>query len=276
MTRQHARALPWLLLWVLALLVATGCTGRGSSASALHSVSSCAPGRVPGYSNHRSYPPGIPTLPPPGLRIVRCFSAEAQASRHGFPPAVPRGTLIVDGVFLLPTGRLTVTQCRAAARTLGFAVPCPAVAPALQASPLAEPNCQDDGGCVWGHDFIFMEEGFAVPPGYRGVFGMPDGHFVLLAGRSAASIDFCPLEPAIRTVVIAGEKAVLTTCPPGDAVISGHVFLRWVNRGIHALVSLHGVNATNIAVDIAIARHLVWISPPCCTRLAAWANAGSL
>jgi hypothetical protein len=66
-----ARVLPG----VLALLVVTGCAGTGHASPAARAITSCGPDRVPGYSNHRSYPPGIPTLPPPGAHIIGCFAS---------------------------------------------------------------------------------------------------------------------------------------------------------------------------------------------------------
>src|SRR5215472_3682908 len=145
------------------LVMVTGCTSAGHSRPVAR-VTACGPGQVPGYSNLRSYPPGIPTLPPPGTHVVGCFPSGAQAAGHGFPVAAPAGTLIVGGVFLEPTGSLTMRQCRAVARAVGFAVPCPTVAPAMTATPPQPPNCDDDGGCSFGRiGFIFTEEGFAVP-----------------------------------------------------------------------------------------------------------------
>src|SRR5712692_7025090 len=116
LARRYARALPRLLRWVWALLVVvSGCTGPGAA----HAVSPavvCRPGQVPGYSNHRSYPPGIPTLPPLGAHIVGCFASTAQAVARGFPLPVPHGTLIVHGVFLLPTGAAMRAECRVSAQ----------------------------------------------------------------------------------------------------------------------------------------------------------------
>jgi hypothetical protein len=60
--------------------------------------------------------------------------------------------------------------------------------------------------------------------------------------------------------MVGGEAAVIFACPPGSALISGHVALAWVHDRVHVLVSFHGVSATNIALDLAVARHLVWIS----------------
>src|SRR5258708_19527381 len=85
--------------------------------------------------------PDVPTLPPVGGHIVRCFADLAQATAHGFGLPVPRATLIVHGVLLLPTAAVTSARCRAAARILNFAVPCPALAPANSSRPLQLSNC---------------------------------------------------------------------------------------------------------------------------------------
>ena len=223
-------------------------------------VTACGHGLVPGYTNHRSYPPGIPTLPPFSARIVSCFASVAQAAGDGFALAAPPGTLIVRGVFLLPTGSLTVRQCRAAARAAGFAVPCPTVAPALSSTPLQLPNCDDDGGCSpGGPGFTFIEQGFAVPPDYPAL-PVTGGNFVLLAWRNAGITDGCPPRPVIRRVRIGGDDAAFIACPSYSGEFGGDVALGWVHQGVHVVVGFQGVNPTNIALDLAVARHLIWIA----------------
>lgn len=275
LARRRARKLPGFLLSAVALVVVvTGCTGGGHSAPGARAVSSCRPPLVPGYSNHRSYPPGIPPRPPPGVHIIGCFAGTEQAIARGFPPPVPPGTLIVHGVILQPTGPVMRSQCRAAARILGFAVPCPGLLPAPEGIPLQPPDCGTVRGCVWQETippafkrFLYDSE-FAAPPGYRGP-GVPGvGHAVLLAGQASAGhtanaeLIFCLGQAPIRTLTIDGARATMVACPVGSYETAGHVLLRWVHRGVLAGVSFHGVNATNIGLDLAVARHLTWVSPP--------------
>jgi hypothetical protein len=265
----------WVIAAILAAALAAALTtvihyhGRPASP-----VTACEHGLLPGYSNHRSYPPGIPTLPPPGTRIVSCFASAAQAVGDGFAVATPPGTLIVRGVFLLPTGSLTAWQCRAAARAAGFAVPCPAVAPAMASTPLQLPNCDDGGECSMGRSgFIFFEQGFATPPDYHVLGGARN--FVVLASRKANVTNECPPHSAIRSARIGGDDAAFIACPPytgppygGPAITSppyagvlgGDMVLRWVHQGVHVVVGFHGVNPTNIALDLAVARHMVWVA----------------
>jgi hypothetical protein len=130
-------------------------------------------------------------------------------------------------------------------------------------------------GCLWQSSappafrrFLFQEIGIAVPPGYHGIGGAPDGHFVMVAVRARrarpATGDpelFCLAQPAIRKLLIEGDRATVVACPQGSVATSGHVLLRWVHRGILVAVSFHGINATNIDLDVAVAKHLIWIEP---------------
>ncbi len=243
----------------LALLLVTACEHALHPAARTHTILSCSTGDVPAYSNHRSYPPWDLRPPPPAARIVRCFDSLTRATARGYPPAAARGTLIVDGVFLEPTGAVTRLQCRAAARKLGYAVPCPGVAPATVSS--QPPSCSDGGGCVLGRWwFGFEEYGFGVPPGYRGVSGQPVGHFWLLASKIGPTENREVLcGSVVRVITIEGARATITDCSSPGGTVSGHVILRWVHRGVLVAVTVHGFTATNMALDVAVAHHIVWV-----------------
>jgi hypothetical protein len=262
-----------LLAWMVALLLVSGCAQVARPTEPRSHGITCRAGHpVAGYSNHLIYAPDVPTLPPVGGHIVRCLTDLAHAIARGFALPVPRGTLIVHGVLLLPTAAITSAQCRAAARILNFAVPCPALAPANSSRPLQLSQCLTVSACLSRSSgppafkrFVFEVAGFAVPPGYRGIDGAPDGHFVLLAVQAAASrastAEFCLGQPAIEKLTIEGDPAALVACPQGSYLTGGHVLLRWTHRGILVGVSFHGVNTTNIDLALAEARHLEWVSP---------------
>jgi hypothetical protein len=258
---RHARQVISIMSCGLALLLVAACEHASHRPAKRPVMAECGGADpVPAYGDHLSYPPGDPVQPPPSKPIVGCFASLGQAEARGFPAAAPRGTVIVDGVFLEPTGRVTLRQCRATARRLGFAVPCPAVAPAT--SPRA-PSCSDGGGCLTGSWFTFEEYGFYVPPGYRGVSGQAIGHFVLLAARTGPGTGLIVCRhrlPVIREVTVEGARAQIVHCTAPGTYTSGHVILRWVHRGVLVGVSFHGFTATNIALDLAVAHHLVWIS----------------
>jgi hypothetical protein len=252
-------------MWLMVMLAAvSGCQGAVRPAAREPAIPACGASHpVPGYGNHRSYPLGVPVLPPVGSRIVRCFASVSAAAARGFPADVPAGTVLADGVYLVPTGAVTLGQCRSVARAVGFLVPCPGVSPTIVSSVVQTPTCQDSGGCQMWHAFGFEEVGFAVPPGYQGV-DRADGHFLMVAARAAgvgSRALFCPRASPIRTVTIERTRGIVVACPESDAGTSEHVMLRWVHAGVLVGVTFHGVNATNIDLDLAVARHLIWVRP---------------
>jgi hypothetical protein len=265
---RRARVLPG----VLALLVVTGCAGTGHASPAARAITSCGPDRVPGYSNHRSYPPGIPTLPAPGTRIAGCFASPAQAAARGFSLAVPEGTVIVRRVFLLPTGAVMRSQCRSAARMLRFAVPCPGLLPSTSATPLScptggrpAPACGSRrrlqrSGC------LSSTTGSSLRPATAGSAAWRRGTWCCSPSGPRRSrppaTGRCLLEPACAADAVHRRvRASVAACPQGSYQTGGHVLLHWVHRGVLAGVSFHGVNATNIALDLVVARHMTWVGP---------------
>jgi hypothetical protein len=254
------RIVPGLLISAAAMIstTVTGCDQAGHPAARTRAIRNCPTSEaVPGYGNHHSYPQWDPTSPPAG-RIVRCFASLTRATAMGYPAAAPRGTLIVDGVFLEPTGPVTRRQCRAAARKLGYAVPCPGIAPAAS-SPT--PSCSDGGGCVWGRWwFAFEEYGFNAPPRYRGISGRPAGHFLVLASRLGPTENSEVLcGSVVGMTTIEGTRATITDCTSPGSTVSGHVILRWVHRAVLVAVTFHGFTATNLSLATAVARHIAWV-----------------
>jgi hypothetical protein len=79
---------------------------------------------VPGFADHRSYPPGHPAAPPRSVRPVVCYQTAMLATAAGYRPApLPAGILEVGGVYLTPTGERLRRRCQRAAAGLGFPVP---------------------------------------------------------------------------------------------------------------------------------------------------------
>src|SRR5262245_54929268 len=124
MVQRGVRAVKRLLVWMAALLLLSGCAQVLRASEPRSHAIACGHGHpIAGYSDHRIYAPDVPTLPPIGRHIVRCFADLAQATAQGFALPVPHRTVIVNGVLLLPTAAVTSAQCHAAARILNFAVP---------------------------------------------------------------------------------------------------------------------------------------------------------
>ena len=77
------------------------------------------------------YPTYHPAAPAYDVRPERCFQTSGEADKAGFhlaPP--PAGGTILDGIYLMPTGRRLHDECLGAASLLRYTVPCPTVLPA--------------------------------------------------------------------------------------------------------------------------------------------------
>jgi len=99
-----------------------------------------------------------------------------------------------------------------------------------------------------------------VPPWYHGVSGQPLGHFVLLASKVGPRENKeANCEPVLRVVTIEGARAAIADCTYPGGTVSGHVALRWVHHHIMVAVTFHGFTAANVALDLAVARHIEWV-----------------
>lgn len=205
------------------------------------------------------FPPTYPS-PPLENRPDRCFASAAAARGAGYrlaPP--PAGAVLVGGVYLVSPPDDLVRDCRKLADRLGFAVACPGLVPAPADSAFIE------SGFGPGGPFV-VEGSFAGPEGYAGVpGGPPAGHLVIAANgeRHDPLVRFCTFDrPSLGppTATVGGHPAWFVDCPDGSGLMSGHVALRWVARGISYVVSLHGHSAVNRLLDREIARHLQYFS----------------
>jgi hypothetical protein len=210
------------------------------------------------------YPPNHPRLPLSGVRPTLCFATRQQAVAKGYTQAVtPPGVIEIDGVYLLPADLLV--ECRSAARTLRFFVPCPSMLPS-PALGVASPGCGQFGsllfpprrGCVVvGGIFYFQEAGFAIPPGFAPAgAGSPPADFIATAFRVRRGGDSelmyaltCPdadAEPKADVSVSLDNKArqveaQLLYCPTTVALpMGGHLLVRWTDGPIVYQVALSG------------------------------------
>jgi hypothetical protein len=124
------------------------------------------------------------------------------------------------------------------------------------------PNCSDGGGCSLPRraGFTFTEQNFAVPPHYHALGGS-SGSFVLLASRDARVTNQCPSKSPVRRVQIGADNAAIYACPPFPGSNSRVAVLTWMRQGVHVAISFEGSSTMNIDLDLAIARHLAWVSP---------------
>jgi hypothetical protein len=195
-------------------------------------------------------------FPSPERRPDRCFATADAATAAGYvQAATPRGDEVVDGVYLVPTGDALLARCRAAVARLGFAVPCPRLAPF---------NWLFSGGFTAPGLFVLTGGFSPSPPGYVGVstgFGQPDeGHLNVWAIPARlfgpSRFDYCLGGRAAGSTSVDGHAAGWFACPEGSGLDGGHIDLRWRGGKVVYTVSIHGQTQVNKDLDIAVAEHL--------------------
>jgi len=218
---------------------------------------------VPVFADRRSYPPGHPAAPPRTIRPVACYQTTAQAAAAGWPPAPPpTGTLAVGGVYLTPTGSQLRHRCQHAADGLGFAVPCPALLPAMSPGAVPPAPCDQRFRCVQGGEFVLEQDGFVVPPGYVGAAGQAHGRLVVAAAsRATDHVVACEgQQQPIATVTVRGGRGHLVGCS-GSGVHYDSVLVRWRERGVVMVVSVLGHNQLQQQLAMTVAAHARVVTP---------------
>jgi hypothetical protein len=287
----------WSTLWVLGQFGEEGlrsarpsptppASAGGRAPLVTGSVYLCPPGwPYAAYAAraYHYYPPNHPLFPDRQVQPDRCYATPTRAEKAGYTLALPpQGSVIVDGVYLVPMDYQTFElMCDRASRRLGFAVPCPMLMPnpGLGSGP---PRCGDPASfgrytrpaCVYDRAFLLDQAGFAVPPGYgAGAFG--GSHLVISAfRRKALGADpdaryalECPETRRVGWVQLSvpdldqDVRAVLLTCPSGPPPLGGHVILRWSQSGIVYQVALNGDIPANRRLLEAIASSMQIIGP---------------
>ena len=217
---------------------------------------------VPGFADHRSYPPGHPAAPPRTVRPVACYQSTLQAAAAGYPPAdLPAGTLEVGGVYLVPPGGQLQRRCQHAADGLGFAVPCPALLPALSPGAVPPAPC-DPFRCLPNGEFVFEEDGFVVPPGYVGPAGHTGGRLVVAAASHTGDhADACKGQQLlVATVAVHGLPGRLLECG-GAGLHYDSVLVRWREQGVTMVASVLGHSQLNQHLAMTVAEHTQVVAP---------------
>ncbi len=168
-------------------------------------------------------------------------------------------------------------ECIAAARSVGFAVPCPSRVPTrhgqpLDCAPLPIPTPYPL--CVGlTHDFFIEWTNFDVPADFAGIDGKPAGHVIVNATRVRDS-PAVPCIDAVRfsTVTLSGTTAIEYRCPTdsprierlaqhGEGAYAGHLALAWTHDAIRYLVSSHGYGTASKQLAEDLARALTFVQP---------------
>jgi hypothetical protein len=157
------------------------------------------------------------------------------------------------------------SECKTAAKKLGFAVPCPRDIPAIAGGAMACPPLSGPmtTACVGlegspPYPVFFLElAGFDVPDGYVGVGGHPVGHVIAEARRHADSpARLCIGATDLGSATIGHWTVASYDCPEDDAAVErearhgeaayvGHTLVSWSQGGIDYIASAHGHTAVN-------------------------------
>jgi hypothetical protein len=222
------------------------------------------------------YPPNHPSFPDISVRPARCFATPADAGLAGYteaaPPFLDRE---VAGIYLEPAPLSLVRQCRRAANTLGFPVPCPQLVPTSQAN--IEPAISASG---FSGLFIFEGQYFAVPPEDPQARDTVHGGHLLLIGyrtrdanrlRGVYSAYFCPPRGRgptefIGKTFVQGVPAFLEACvrtarPNDFSLLDAHLNLRWSVRGVTYVMSVHGQTVGHQELLKYLGTSLTYVSP---------------
>lgn len=206
---------------------------------------------------------------------LACSLAAAGCGRPDSPAAVRKpAPPKVAGVTLVDADRISArpahtaaSDCRSAARQVGYAIACPGLLPKDSVPTAAGPACplRYQGvfvhpACVGGRKLAFMSVEW--PTAARA------GHLVVVTTSTRlpplAAIT-APVPPALYDRVeplgparIAGRRALWLRVPQGTAssAFAGHLVLYWTTRRHSYVVGFHGFDAGARRLDLALVRSI--------------------
>jgi hypothetical protein len=189
------------------------------------------------------------------LVAVACADRDSPAkSDPGRSTATDGATEEVAGVPLAEPAPGLAQQCRSAARSLGFAVPCPTRLPLVAGEPV---DCSGDCIGLAGERGVEVRVFFLNIEGYDANAGAPETvrHLIVEAQRAQDA----PPSPCYEGVPAGaleanGQQVALLECPPdspqaranirhGEGAHIQHLLAYWDNHGIRYVVSVHRTTA---------------------------------
>ncbi len=220
---------------------------------------------VRAYGDGLAYPGQHPQRPASTVEPATCYRDIDAAEAGGYalaPP--PPDTAVVYGLYLQEPPESTLRDCAQAARTLGFAVPCPGQLP----HPAEGASCAgSDGSCVWANGFVIELRDFPVPVGWcddcdarvtitavrRDV---PHAAFATCAGEDLPAR--LPSRPGRR----------FESCPTGPPWIpgnggyphEGNTLVRWARDGVVYGVSVEGDGPAQYALVSRVANSILLVA----------------
>ncbi len=191
------------------------------------------------------------------LVAVACADGDSPASPKSDPgrSTAPEGaTEEVSGVPLADPAPGLAQQCWSAARSLGFAVPCPTRLPLVVGEPV---DCSGDCIGLAGERGVEVRVFFLNVEGYDANAGAPETirHLIVEAQRAQDA----PPRPCFEGVPAgalqaSGREVALLQCPPdspqaranirhGEGAHVEHLLAYWDSHGIRYVVSVHRTTA---------------------------------
>lgn len=225
--------------------------------------------------------------------ITMSIAVACTGPGHGSPDALHRATtpasscrlVVTAGPYSVTFVRSTPAQlgCAAAARRLGYPVPCPVWLPQIIAQ---EPDASCSGtimvNCnpspMW-RDWLFANGGQAISGAGPEIAPDSDEHFVMEGTPfPAGNYDLIANGPAWDSLgrprtaramdwVTAGGRRMRFVMIPQDtegSAMAGHLALVWTAGSHTYAITFHVLWGVPLAraLDLAVARRLVMISPP--------------
>ena len=195
-------------------------------------------------------------------------------------PSQASGSVVIDGVELVPADQALTEACGRAARIVGFPVPCPGLVIAHR-EPVGCPtvdlnvwaggtDCVENSAAGNPYDatgrldtFTFQQSDMVLPPDYVGtataanhiwIVGVRDDSRLALV-RSGCLGDETRAGPVLFDV-----PSSWVDCPASASGMHAcHRLLRWQKNGATYVISLHGQTAVNERIELEIAKHLVFM-----------------
>ena len=189
------------------------------------------------------------------LVAVACADGDSPASLKSDPGRSTDGaTEEVTGVPLAEPASGLAQQCRSAARSLGFAVPCPTRLPLVAGEPV---DCSGDCIGLAGERGAEVRVFFLNVEGYDANAGGPETvrHLIVEAQRAQDAPPSPCYEGVPAGVLEAnGQEVALLECPPdspqaranirhGEGAHIEHLLAYWDSHGIRYVVSVHRTSA---------------------------------
>ena len=202
------------------------------------------------------YPVGHPSRA--AVAATACFAHVAAARHAGYRHApVPSGMRLVGGVFLRSDLAGLPATCRAAARRVGFAVPCPRQLPDGHATRVCA------GAACGAPDGFVLHSRFPAPGGWCPYHRCTGELFVTAqrAGRERApALSGCPGAPGALRRLPRRPGLLVERCAGSprwagpESPHGGHLLLAWRGDGTAYAVSSDGRGAAGEVVGSVIAR----------------------